>query len=81
MAQKKHKVSAGDPESSKKILQKCSCPAVLSKHPVIIETLSPLVFYLHATPQQEIPNNSSTSKYKSKTTPIVHIVETAVNTP
>ena len=81
MAQGKRKLSARDPESSKKILQKRARPAVPSKRPVIIGTLSPSVVCLGATPQQEIPNSSLTSKYKSKATSIVHIVEAVVNTP
>ena len=42
--------------------------------------MSPSVIRLGATLQQQIPN-SPTSKHKSKATPIVQIVEVAVNIP
>ena len=81
MARGKRKLGAGDPELSKITPQKHICPAVPSKRLVIIGTLSPSVVCLGATPQQKIPNSSPTSKHKSKTTLIVHIVQAAVNTP
>lgn len=37
MAQRKHKLDAGDPKHSKKTLQKCTRLAILSKPLVIIE--------------------------------------------
>lgn len=40
MAEKKHKLGAGDPKSSKKILQKHTYPIVPNKCSVIIKTLS-----------------------------------------
>lgn len=80
MVWEKHKLGAGDPKLSKKIPQKHTCPAILSKHPVIIRTLSPSIICLGATPQQEIPN-SSTKKPKNKAMPIVHIIEIIVNIP
>lgn len=57
MAYRKRTLGAGDPKSSKKTPQKRARPAVLSKCPVIIETLSPLVVCLDAIPQQEIPDS------------------------
>ncbi|MCJ1348647.1 hypothetical protein MMC31_006879 [Peltigera leucophlebia] len=78
MARENRKLSAGDPKLSKTTPQKCARPAVPSKRPVIIGTLSPSVVHLGAFPQQHIPN-SPASKHKSKATPI--IVEVAVNNP
>ena len=79
MARGKHKLGAGDLKSSKTTPQKRACPAVPNKHLVIIGTSLPSVVCLGAFSQQDIPN-SSASKHKSNATPIVHIVEAAVNT-
>ena len=81
MARGKRKLGAGDPESSKETPQKCARPAIPSKRSEIIRTLSLSVVCLSATPQREISNSSSTSKHKRKATPIMHIVEVAVNIP
>ena len=79
MARGKRKLGAGDPKLSKKTPQKSARLAVPNKRPVIIGTSSPSVVCLGATLQREIPN-SPTKKHKNKATPIVHIVEAAVNT-
>lgn len=76
---KKCKLGTKDPKPFKKILQKRAYLAISSKLLVISRILLQFVVYLVTTLQQEI-FNSFISKYKSKTTLIIHIIEVSIKT-